>query len=507
MDERNPASAWPPRVFDAVLKAVPFLIVLLWITGGFALKIGAMGLSLRKSLPVMVLLAVLIPLRWFLARFWSRHPFGVSARLKWCFMRLLELGIAVHLVMIPVLWNSVDFYCPFFSPPGLARSLGLIILMLLIRLVMGRNLAGLTVVISVFFSLSVVLFGLEVVLRTSASRQLRPQEAEIDNAVTDSVLTAKPEAPDQAATGPQDHPGSRGEDPFDPTRNDEVRWTWGHEIVNNRYGFREEDFDVPKPEGLFRIMILGDSLTWGAGLAPRDRYTDRLEEMLSRAVPGQPVEVINFGYQGGPTVRECDLLEDLHQEVDPDLIVVGFCLNDPQPRSMNYSRERERLDDLYSLIAGLRHVGLKKTYSFVINSINNVFVNIEAIPSWEEALDRAYQADSREWKEFERALGDIRRISDQRKLSPPVLILLVQGMARDNPHPPFMPEWFAKAGAAAARMGFVVVDPTSRFLAELTMKDLPVNPLDGHPSAVCNRIYADQLFEKVLPLVQEAGGR
>jgi len=61
--------------------------------------------------------------------------------------------------------------------------------------------------------------------------------------------------------------------------------------------------------------------------------------------------------------------------------------------------------------------------------------------------------------------------------------------------------WFAQAGAAAEEIGFVVIDPTSRFVEELTLGDLGVNPLDPHPSAACNRIYGEELFRTVEPTV------
>ena len=42
---------------------------------------------------------------------------------------------------------------------------------------------------------------------------------------------------------------------------DGKRYTWGHLVENNRYGFREREFQTPKPSGTYRIMVLGDSLT------------------------------------------------------------------------------------------------------------------------------------------------------------------------------------------------------------------------------------------------------
>jgi hypothetical protein len=41
------------------------------------------------------------------------------------------------------------------------------------------------------------------------------------------------------------------------------RYTWGRLVENNRYGFRERNFKQPKPSDTYRVMVLGDSLTWG----------------------------------------------------------------------------------------------------------------------------------------------------------------------------------------------------------------------------------------------------
>ncbi len=474
MDEVNRKFRWLAGIFDVSIKTYLLLIPLVWITGGFTFEVGPAGLSIHKTLPLVGTLVLLLLVRWLLGRFGTQQPFRVSPQLRWVLMRLLEIGVALHLILIPIVWRFGEFHYPFFVSPNLGRSLELIFLMLLIRFIMGRNLAGITMMISVCVSLLVIFCGLEVFLRASDAKKFQQPVA------TESVAS-------------------------NPMLNDGINWTWGHKVVNNRFGFREREFTVPKPAGTFRIMILGDSMTWGAGLDPQDRYTDVLEKLLSQAIPQQSVEVLNFAHSGAPTVKERDTLVRLHEEVDPDLIVVGFCLNDPQPRSENYSFERARLHSLYNLIAGLRHIGLRETYAFLINRIDNVFMGMDALPSWEEALDRPYQPDSAEWQAFEEALVDIKRISDERLLSPPVLILLIQRIAGDNPNPPYVTKWYAQTKAAAEQRGFVVVDPTSQFIAELTVEDLWVNPKDGHPSAACNLIYARELFGVVQPLVQQVG--
>jgi lysophospholipase L1-like esterase len=66
----------------------------------------------------------------------------------------------------------------------------------------------------------------------------------------------------------------------------------GPEIQVNHLGFREREIP-PKQADRYRIAVVGDSITWGQGVAARDRYSDRLGELL-----GPRYEVFNFGEPG-----------------------------------------------------------------------------------------------------------------------------------------------------------------------------------------------------------------
>jgi len=68
---------------------------------------------------------------------------------------------------------------------------------------------------------------------------------------------------------------------------EKILYTWGNPVVNDSFGFREREFAIPKPDNVFRIMVLGDSLTWGAGLAVEERYTNRLEKYLNERLKGK----------------------------------------------------------------------------------------------------------------------------------------------------------------------------------------------------------------------------
>ena len=288
---------------------------------------------------------------------------------------------------------------------------------------------------------------------------------------------------------------------------DDVIYTWGHPVIPNRYGFREKDFAVPKPEGLYRIMVLGDSLTWGVGVAAEQCYTGLLNAQLA----SENVEVLNFAFPGGPTIYIRDLLAEYIDIVEPDRIVYGFCLNDPQPDEQTYSVERERFEERYgggieAVTGALDKVALLQWSKLVKKAIYGLAERMGAFPRWPEALDRAYEPNSVQWRGFLTALRDIKRMSDERGLAAPVFAVLNQGVYTARPtdyaHPDEMLKlylkWYRQAEAAAAQAGFVTVSFEDEIAAQLPNTVLAVNVLDPHPSKELHAIYA----QKLLPLLR-----
>ena len=286
-------------------------------------------------------------------------------------------------------------------------------------------------------------------------------------------------------------------------------YTWGHRVENNRYGLREREFAEPKPAGLHRVMVLGDSLTWGAGLAVEQRYTAVAERLLNADAghEGPRFEVLNFGVSGGPTVLERDILRMMVDRVEPDLVVVGFCLNDPQPRSQDYSVERERLDGetatrlVRALATGLTEVGLRHLGKLMVDAYYRSAERAGTIPDWRTALDRVYQRSSDEWRGFVGALEEIKAISDARALSAPLFAVLNQGVYTDRPTDYRRPDeslrqylgWYRQAERAAAESGFVAYNHQAEIAERLSGEVLAVNAVDGHPSAELNRLYGEKL--------------
>lgn len=102
-------------------------------------------------------------------------------------------------------------------------------------------------------------------------------------------------------------------------------------LDTNHLGFRDLEFAAVKPAGEFRVLALGDSFTFGQGVR-LDLIWPQLLEATLRGELARPVEVINAGFAAGRGVRSPDgydrWLAAHGIRLQPDLVLVGLCLND-----------------------------------------------------------------------------------------------------------------------------------------------------------------------------------
>jgi hypothetical protein len=98
---------------------------------------------------------------------------------------------------------------------------------------------------------------------------------------------------------------------------------------HNSLGFRDIEHACAKGEGVFRILGLGDSFTYGAGADFERTYLYRLEQMLNGRSGDHPrVEIIKAGVPRYYPQLERILLDRYGRAFSPDLVLVGFVPND-----------------------------------------------------------------------------------------------------------------------------------------------------------------------------------
>lgn len=106
-----------------------------------------------------------------------------------------------------------------------------------------------------------------------------------------------------------------------------VRYTGGNgeEVAVNSHGLRDPERPREKPPGVRRVLVLGDSFTFGSAVGQEEPYSRRLEGLL-----GPGVQVVNGGVPRYSTVQEARWLVVHGLLWEPDALVLGFFVgNDP----------------------------------------------------------------------------------------------------------------------------------------------------------------------------------
>jgi len=97
-------------------------------------------------------------------------------------------------------------------------------------------------------------------------------------------------------------------------------------VRTNSQGWKDVEHRIEKPPGVFRILFLGDSNTYG--IVPLEYlYTRKLEELLKeRGIDN--IEVLSMGVGGWGTDQALEALVIEGIRYNPDLVIYQFCGND-----------------------------------------------------------------------------------------------------------------------------------------------------------------------------------
>jgi len=104
--------------------------------------------------------------------------------------------------------------------------------------------------------------------------------------------------------------------------------TGRHPIRYNSHGLRDTEFPTARPPGERRILSIGDSTTFGAGLAAEETYPKQLERLLNER-SGERWFVINAGGQGSSVSALLNFLRKTGMAFDPSIVTLGFSATMP----------------------------------------------------------------------------------------------------------------------------------------------------------------------------------
>lgn len=109
-----------------------------------------------------------------------------------------------------------------------------------------------------------------------------------------------------------------------------------YRVSTNALGLRErKETAIPKPEKVYRLLVLGDSFVYGVGVDNGETFPSQLEAALQsgKCAPPPPAEkweVLNGGCPGWGTENALAFWEDQADALAPDALLLCFFRNDLQ---------------------------------------------------------------------------------------------------------------------------------------------------------------------------------
>ena len=135
-----------------------------------------------------------------------------------------------------------------------------------------------------------------------------------------------------------------------------------------------EDFDAmfgahiisrEKPRDEFRLILLGDSATWGISVQAEETLAERLNQLQLTACDGRSVQVYNLGYPMPFLMRDA-LILDKAMEYEPDMVLWLVTLYTLEPKKAEtyfiqpHAERYQRLLSTYALTSPQLAEPLKK---------------------------------------------------------------------------------------------------------------------------------------------------
>ncbi|MGH7720960.1 MAG: SGNH/GDSL hydrolase family protein [Gemmatimonadaceae bacterium] len=273
-------------------------------------------------------------------------------------------------------------------------------------------------------------------------------------------------------------------------------------VTKNTQGYRDEEHTLVKPAGTRRLVLVGDSYTYGWGI-PRtaDRLGEQLGERL-RAETGERWEVINLALPDQHTLEEVELAP-VATTYDPDVVILVYVFNDIDYLSQSYGAQaiisRNVLSEAPRTILDRLHpVRLLYWNSYLFQE---AYVRVRAL-SWRFA-DYASMKD------------------------------LYADSAAIDTHMHDLERFVRIASSGGALMGIVPFDPSivqyrharnryERFVETAERRSLPVwslrhafgghelealmiSAIDGHPNELANALAAEAIAPVLLARLAERG--
>jgi lysophospholipase L1-like esterase len=242
------------------------------------------------------------------------------------------------------------------------------------------------------------------------------------------------------------------------------------DVQINSDGLRDAEHAIARDDR-YRIIFLGDSLTFGWGVEQDQTFKTLLEAALNRRYP---TEIINFGTGNYNSEQEVNLFVEKGLKYRPDKVVVFYFINDAEPTPTKASMAFLYHSRLVTLAWSRLHA-LESNLGDRHNYYRTYYADL-------------YRPDAPGWKKAQAALRQLRDVCAANGIELQVVLLPELHSLREYP--------FSNEHAVVTNylrsIDVPVLDLAPQFTDQVEPMRLWVAPDDAHPNALAHKLIAER---------------
>lgn len=246
----------------------------------------------------------------------------------------------------------------------------------------------------------------------------------------------------------------------------------GADVHINSHGLRDREYSYNKPAGVTRILLIGDSLTFGFGVKEEDTFARIIEQKLNEGGT-RKYEVINAGVGNYNTEQELAFYTTEGVKYHSDIVILGWYINDAEP-TQKYPETFLTQNSI--------------TYVFMESMYNRLRAFLQVGNGYEEYYQSLYTPER--WAVYQKTLFAFGHAVTQSGAK--LAVVLLPELHTLNPYP------FAaidkEVSSEFIRQGVQVLDTTSAF-KDSVPQDMWVAYDDVHPNSRANALIANDMLK------------
>lgn len=267
-------------------------------------------------------------------------------------------------------------------------------------------------------------------------------------------------------------------------------------IEYNSLGYRDVEHDLAKEKDTYRILFLGDSFTLGSGIESIENiYPKLIQTKLNENYGDDKFETIILAKSGYSTLDELKALKEVGLKFNPDLIIIGYYLNDAEGENSRKGYENMFYSH-YLIPYELGNILYRHSffYYFLESRLKNIIVSKGFGKNNIDYTQHLYSNSNPYFQQHEKELKEMIGLSNKNGI--PIVIVMIPSLEilEDYPHENI--HQYIKSISESNDAYFLDLLP---YFKNYNLDELRLSFMDTHMSESGHKITAD----KILTYLQE----